>query len=61
MQESGPNASVHSHPGGKILPSPLSCYNWHYQDLKGTSNGPQSNTWLSKTLSSIKEVAGEKL
>merc|ERR1719290_244422 len=30
------------------------------QDLKGTSNGPQSNTWLSKTLSSIKEVAGSK-
>ena len=24
MQESGPNASVHSHPGGKILYLPLS-------------------------------------
>ena len=29
------------------------------QDFKGSSSGPQSNTWLSKTLSSIKEVAGE--
>merc|ERR1719357_1847698 len=27
---------------------------------QGTSNGPPSNTWLSKTLSSIKEVAGSK-
>merc|ERR1712130_703793 len=30
------------------------------QDFKGSSSGPQSNTWLSKTLSSIKEVAGSK-
>jgi len=27
---------------------------------QGSSSGPQSNTWLSKTLSSIKEVAGSK-
>ena len=32
-----------------------------YQDFKGSSSGPQSNTWLSKTLSSIKEVAGGNL
>merc|ERR1712098_478769 len=29
-------------------------------DMKTPSNGPQSNTWFSKALTSIKEVAGSK-
>ena len=59
MQEPRLDASVHCRSGVEktlvlVLTNSQIC-----QDFKGSSSGPQSNTWLSKTLSSIKEVAGE--